>query len=123
MKKKMNNRGLKAAIYAAQCSELKSHRVGAVIYHKKRLISIGCNQKKSHPQRITERSQHAEFNACLGFDKLDVRANKCSIYIARLTRTSKVGLAKPCKHCQTLLSSLGITKIFYTNKNGEISKL
>jgi deoxycytidylate deaminase len=116
---KRNDRGLKAAVEAASLSVFRRHRVGAALFYKNRLVNIGWNRKKSHPQCPTERSQHAEFNVFIGI----ASASKCTLYVAMLTRSGDVGIAKPCEICERYISGMGITKVFYTNRDGRLEQL
>lgn len=115
---KMRNRGLKHAIRAAGLSDFKQHKVGAALFYKNKLLNIGWNRKKSHPLSTTEHSQHAEFSVLIGVES----AIRCTLYIARLTRTGKLGIARPCEICQGLISSKGIRQVFYTNNLGRLEK-
>ena len=115
-------RGLRYAIRAACLSEFRSHRVGAALFKKNKLVGLGFNQKKTHPRCPTNHSQHAEFNTCIGMNREEL-ADGLTIYIARLTRTGKVGLARPCESCDNMLVGLGIKKIFYTNHKGSLEQL
>jgi len=119
--KKSRDRGFRYAVKAACLSGFRSHRVGAALFHKNKLIRMGWNRKKSHPLCPTEHSQHAEFNLCVGLDKL-VLSPRCILYVARLTRTGDVGIAKPCEACQDFIRSVGIKRIFYTNQNGQLEE-
>ena len=110
------------AIKAACLSSQYRHRVGAALFCRKNLISLGWNKRKTHPACPTENSQHAEFNVCIGLDE-SVFEKRTTLFVARLTKAGKVAMAKPCKDCQDFLKVLGIKDIYYTNTKGILEKL
>ena len=116
--RKRVKRGLRAAVSAARSSHFYAHRVGAAIFKGAAVISLGCNLAKTHPQSPDCYSTHAEFSAIL--KGKDVRG--ASLFVARLTRTNKVSCAKPCESCQQLIEKAGISRVFYTNYNGEMEE-
>ena len=110
--------GLQAAIKAAYFSDLYKLRVGSALLQGSRVINLGWNTKKTHPNCNTELSQHAEFNVFNGIRHELI--DGCDLYIARITRTSLVRLARPCEDCQEYLKNLPLNKIFYTNDYGKL---
>jgi len=115
-------RGIKYAHKAALASMAQHYRVGAAIFKGPRLISIGWNSEKTHPSSCTRYSaHHAEFSALVGNYKYDLVG--ASIFVVRITPSGKIGMAKPCDACQDFIYAAGITKVFYTNFNGNIEKL
>lgn len=119
-------RGKRAAIQAARLSSFYSHRVGCVIYKGSRCIVSGYNKKKTHPHLESLEadcySQHAEFDAIFKLlTKHDVR--NTTLFVARLTRTDKVSLAKPCEACQEIIRKFGIEKVYFTDYSGKMVPL
>lgn len=115
------SRGKRAAVKAARLSQFYAHRVGVALFKGANQVSIGFNRFKSHPQN-TCFSQHAEFNSLIK------SANKyhpgnLTMYVARLTRTDKISLSKPCSECQKAIWDAGIRKVFYTDHTGELEEL
>ena len=41
-----------------------------------------------------------------------------TIYVSRILKSGKSGLAKPCMECMCLIKSVGIKKIVYTTDSG-----
>ena len=41
-----------------------------------------------------------------------------TIYVQRFNKYGETKIAKPCKHCQELIESVGIKKVIYTDSNG-----
>jgi len=114
-------RGLKTAIFAAKYSKFYSHKVGAAVFIGSRLISIGYNQKKSHPRNQAIWSRHAEFDSLIHLMGED--SSKAILFVARLTRSNKISCAKPCPTCCELITKLGIRRVFYTNYKGQLEPL
>jgi len=115
-------RGKKSALKAAQRSSFYAHRVGAALFLGARLVSIGWNQHKTHPE-CNCYTQHAEFAAICRSRKKLPELSKVTLYVARLTRTDRVSYSRPCPHCQRALLESGITKVYYTDYDGEMSLL
>jgi len=116
---KRKTRGRRAAIKAARLSKFYAHRVGAVLFNGPRLISLGYNVHKSHPEN-TCFTRHAEFNS---LKRTKTRTNNLVMYVARLTRTDKISLARPCPACQIKIREAGIREVYYTTHSGELEKL
>ena len=115
-------KGIKAAINAAHFTNYSRYRVGAAIYIGNRLISIGWNQRKTHPkQRSIFRWTHAEMSAIIGTNKHDL--TRSTIYVARITPGGDVKMAKPCIDCQRILRAAGIKNIIFTDEQGRTRKL
>lgn len=122
-------RGLRAAINAARLSSFYSHRVGAVIFKGRRLISTGFNKKKTHP--LLEEleadcySQHAEFDAILKFLQTQdpSQITDAILFVARLTRTDRVSFSRPCEACQEVIEKFGLKRVYFTNYHGDMEEL
>jgi len=117
-----NERGRRAALKAARQSSFYAHRVGAALFLGSRLISLGWNRHKTHPECDCY-TQHAEFAAICRSRKKLATLDKVILYVGRLTRTNRVSYARPCSPCQRKLLDAGITKVYYTDYNGELSPL
>jgi len=120
-------RGMRAAIKAARLSQFYAHRVGAALFNGPHLIALGYNRHKSHPQN-TCFTQHAEFNSLLKKRTLadstrGPKSRNLTMYVARLTRTDKISLSRPCDKCQRALRDAGIKTVYYTNYKGELEVL
>jgi deoxycytidylate deaminase len=102
---------------------LHQFRIAAVIVQGNRILSIGINSYKTHPQQInpytkkTGDSIHAELDALLS-SRTDISG--ATIYVVRIKRNRSLGLARPCSRCQYLLSAAGIKKVVFTTDSGEI---
>ncbi len=110
---------MKAPIRIAILEALKSNsrvKMACVLAKGNRIISTGNNNMlKSHPWGKGHRKTHAEMAACRGLRPYDLKG--CTAYICRVSFNGELSLAKPCAICLAILHSMGIKKIFYTNKN------
>jgi deoxycytidylate deaminase len=94
-----------------------SHRLGAIVARKRDVISVGYNQRKSHPyQKAFGRNDqsiflHAENSALL---RAGPQARGSDLYVARVRGRGVPLLAKPCEGCLRSIIETGIRRIFYT---------
>ena len=110
-------------------------RLCAVLVHKGIIISVGFNQKKTHPfQKKHSKNNdaiwiHAE-NDCLvramhHHNKETIR--KSTLYVLRLKQDQNGnlirGMAKPCSGCQRAIAASNIQKICYTTDDAEFDWL
>jgi tRNA(Arg) A34 adenosine deaminase TadA len=94
------------------------HRVVAGIFHKNKLISLGFNQKKTHPRQVlsqknfNEKRQflHAEIHALIQAQKYQLK--NLSMYVYRQTRNGVPALARPCAGCFAALASAGVDVVW-----------
>lgn len=116
--------------YAAMARTLSIHErpMGAAITRHGKLLSIGCNINKTHPQFPDLYSIHAEIKAILAAQMdLDYSA----IWVYRevwddVRGIYRPAMAKPCQECMKLILASGITKIYYTTNefpNWEMLKI
>lgn len=115
------SRGKRAAIKAAHLSQFYAHRVGVALFKGASQVAIGYNQHKTHPLNNCF-TQHAEFNSLLKYSNRTQFKN-LTMYVARLTRTDRISLSKPCFECQRAIWDAGIRKVFYTGYTGELEEL
>lgn len=114
-------RGIRAAVKAAQLSDFYAHRVGAVIFKGSVPVEHGYNRHKTHPNNQCF-TQHAEFNALIRCkDRYDPKT--LIMYIARLTRTDYLSFSRPCEDCQALILETGLKKVYYSNYQGKAELL
>ena len=102
-------------------------RIAAAIVLKNEIISIGTNQRKSHPlqAKFSRHYQaihiHAEIDAIAkAVKRIDTRRlAQSTLYVARvkLDRTGgdwMWGLAKPCSGCARAIASFDIKRVVWT---------
>ena len=103
-----------------------THKIGAVIFKSKRILSSGHNaiRTSSIPDKYKQYkcSIHAEQAALLNLEWK--RLKGMSILVLKVSaKLHKLGNAKPCLMCQRMLNHVGIKHIWYSNEKGEIVKL
>jgi len=98
-------------------SDYESQKLGCVIVKKNKIISVGFNQRKTHPKSNTRFNHiHAELSAVLGVDKELLRNS--AAYVYRETKDGKAAMAKPCPACEDVLKRVGIKKVYYSSIDG-----
>lgn len=110
---------------AASHSEHNSVAMGAAIFKKNDLVSIGFNSYKTHSRynkiHSYENNQtfvlHAEMSAILKARR-DLRG--CDIFVYREYKNGSLAMAKPCIACHAALLEVGIRYIYYTSPEGFI---
>lgn len=92
------------------------HKVAATIFYRGNILSHGVNEPyRTHPKANTPyRTRHAEFNAVLYACRMGWELEGRSIYVHRIRRDGKDGIAKPCKWCAKMLEQVGITDIHWS---------
>ena len=94
----------------------KQWRVGAILVRSGRVIATGANRYRNDPASVEyqEISYHAEEVAI----RRAGNAEGATIYVARITRSGKIGTARPCKRCQTTLLEHGVHSAVWTEPFG-----
>ena len=91
--------------------------MGAVITRGSRIIATGYNVRKNNPA-LTDgapgTSVHAEEAALKRLVYQADRAEGCTLYVARISKTGEPRLARPCLGCWHRLIGAGIRNICYT---------
>lgn len=109
--KSILGRAMKAA-EASKCNQ----RHGAVIKVGGRIIGIGINVDKNHPNNVndpaTQAAVHAEIAALKACGNTSVAGG--TIYVARINKKGSPLMSKPCQRCQEAIKNAGIKKIVYT---------
>jgi deoxycytidylate deaminase len=113
---------IKLAIRVAQnTTHDNRYHFGAVLARKGRVINVGWNQCRTHPQSKTRYNWiHCEQKLLLGISGRNLAAS--DIFIARMGYNcrSQMMMAKPCKRCQAIILEAGIRKVYYTIGPGQI---
>lgn len=100
-------------------STFRQHRLGAVVVKGGRVLSTGFNAIR-HCKETGKSTQHAEEAAIVRLLK-DGRHSELvgsRLYISRFTPGGKLGLARPCERCMSLIRSVGIRDVAYTTDYG-----
>jgi len=101
------------------------YKHAAVIVKAGRVLSIGRNRDKTHPNSILidedgnsyTLSVHAEMDAISRVKNKD-QLRGATIYIARKGRTGHPGMSCPCKMCQDLINKYGMKRAVFTTDYG-----
>lgn len=113
---------------AQDVNGIGSARLAAAIVHKRDIVSIGINKRKSHPfQKKYGKNQdaiflHAEILAIHNALKRisPEELSKSSLYVCRMRYTDQTkrgmeyGLACPCDGCKKAIAAFEIKNVFYT---------
>jgi len=105
---------------AANIGNLRSthsrYRMGAIlISHKPKMVIVGFNQIKTHPKTNSHSGFiHAEFDAIRKAQKFGVDLTKSELFVGRLRKDGRLGLARPCEHCQAIIDWYGIKSVYFT---------
>lgn len=116
---------LKKAIKEAKKSNMKTFRIGAVIFKGNRIISNGHNYKgfcgKIHPRYRNQRDTvHAEQDAIIKYGNWE-KLKGSSILTIRVGLSGKLSMSRPCEEiCIPLIKHVGIKEMFYSIHSGEI---
>jgi len=96
-----------------------SFRLCAVLIRGGQVLSIGFNNGNrngfvtAYSKNRWFTNTHAEMAAVLQVrSKIDLRGTK--IFVARITRSGSVAMARPCNLCENVLYSYGIKRAIYT---------
>ena len=105
---------LTKALDLAELSQCKQMH-GAIIVKHNRVLGLGVNKNKNHPNIVMnpklQAAVHAEVSAikaCQG------DTDGATIYVARRNKRGEPMLSKPCSQCQKALDDAGINKVVYT---------
>lgn len=113
---------LNEAVALAKANPTDLNKMAAIIAKRKRVLGVGLNSRRSHPlQKIFSRSDvkialHAEISAIIDalkkFDESDLSG--ATIFVARVLKNGRRGIAKPCPICEKALRAYGIDTVYYT---------
>lgn len=95
-------------------------RLGAVVAKRTRTLGVGFNRmdkthptmQRNNPDKSWTPGLHAEVHACLGVELTLLQG--ATIYVARLRKDGRFGLAQPCEICNRFLRGVGIRAVFFT---------
>jgi deoxycytidylate deaminase len=126
-KTKVHNRYLRLALRKIKsedyCHQIQ-HRHVAVIAKAGRILAVGRNRNKTHPDAIFYengerilKTIHAELDAISKVKNKD-QLRGATIYVARLGRSGHPGMSCPCKMCQKLINRYGLKRAVFTTEYG-----
>lgn len=92
-------------------------KMGAVIFRKKMIISVGYNHVLKSARHLHPKFQkwsgsiHAEVDAIL---KARTDLRRCSILVVRINRLGEIRTSKPCELCLSYLKFVNIKRVYHT---------
>ena len=101
-------------------------RMAAVVVKGGSVLACGHNKLNTDPALVADSDRslhkvavHAEADAL----KQCGNPKGSTVYVARIGRNGKVGMARPCCRCQTQLINAGVTRAVYTISENEYGVL
>lgn len=109
-------RWLRHALTQADQAPHVRWRVGAVLVRGGRVVGTGYNRYRNNPSQVEvgEVSYHAEEVAL----RRAGDARGATLYVARITRSGELGLAKPCHRCMSDIIGAGVSSVLWTTPYG-----
>jgi hypothetical protein len=118
---------------AKSVSKTSTHErvsIGAILVLGKEIISVACNENKSHPEQYrlnkfrfndenSDRCKngiHAELKCILSCKEDDL--SRAKLYVYREDRKGHIANCRPCPACMEKIKETGIRDIYYTTEDG-----
>ena len=101
-------------------------RVVAAVVYRGKIIAIGKNQNKTHPEAAKYCKHedaiflHAEVDAINRAKKKMPCLSKTQIFVLRIRQDGTVGNSLPCLGCASCIEEHKVSQINYTNEEGEL---
>lgn len=121
--------GVRACIKAAEKSEFKKYKLGAIVLNRNgEVLSRGWNKRKTHPEQnkhallagfIDRQCLHAEIDAIIKNRTWD---SPYTLMVVRIKRDGTLGMARPCPVCMPAIQAAGIRWIEYSGADGLMKK-
>lgn len=105
---------LKMAESFAVTSNYGRWPMGAVLVRGGRMLAGASNDLRNPASMDGVPFQECSTHAEIATLKRTKRAHGSTIYVARVLRTGKRGMAKPCKRCQSELIAAGVRQAIWT---------
>jgi tRNA(Arg) A34 adenosine deaminase TadA len=109
---------LKIAHRESRRGDHKQYYFGAVIARRGSILGVGHNTMKTHPLMGPLKRTHAEIAALIRTRPIDIVG--ATVYVVRTNRNGKIGMARPCPICRTILKQHGITEAQFTTADENI---
>ena len=106
-------------------------QVGAVAVYGGKVIASAASMEKTHPLQkqynryrsagiewVSPPKLHAEIGLLAKLKKMNVPMRDVSVYVYRICKSRKQGMARPCKACLVALAESGIRNAWYTTDCG-----
>jgi len=120
---------LSKAAVLAQLSDVPKFKIGAILVHKKTILSQGFNKRKTHPlqyqyNQLRESNKrnrsfiHAEMDCLIGMNRFREIPKNSILFIGRTNTLGDSLMCRPCEGCMQYIIDLGISEIVYNTPNG-----
>jgi deoxycytidylate deaminase len=115
---------IRIASREARKSPFQRHKLGAVIVKGGRVLSTGYNEVR-YTRELRNATLHAEEAAILKLLKAKRLADLAGaeLFVSRVKPSGNTGLSRCCDRCLSLIRSVGIDTVHYTNDDGGVSTL
>lgn len=125
-------------VFAEDIDSFANARIVAAVIYRNKIVSVGCNQEKTHPEAVKYSKNkhaiylHAEVDAIIKAKKklTPKELKKSTLLIVRVRKQNSLetapyvlGLAKPCCGCSKCIAEHEIKKVIYTDNMKDVSKL
>jgi deoxycytidylate deaminase len=112
---------LHAIHLASEIAEESDYRQrhGAVLFHRRHIISVGYNRKKTHPKALPFYRYpflHAEADSIIKADSSDIEG--AAIACVRINKSGYLMNSRPCPECINMMQHYNISYIVYSSKDG-----
>ena len=128
----MYKRYFELAAKEAQCSDFNKFHIGCIAVYKNKIVGKGCNTYKTHPipkmyvkyrfskeeLKTVKPLLHAEMNCIISIKCNIEDYSKLKLFICRVSKTGKMGMARPCPSCMKFIMNKGIKDIYYSTSMG-----
>ena len=105
---------LNRAVGVALTSQQK-YRLGAVLVRKGKVISVGTNIRRNHPDVCDDpMSQSGICAERVAIKRAGTNAEGSTLYIARVGKCGDPLLAKPCSRCVEAIAKAKIKRVIFT---------
>lgn len=123
MKTRIFEKCIKIAYKLIELPDAHNKHFSFIVIRNK-ILSVGWNLSfTTHPiankygYRFS--SIHSELKSLREFPYPPSVLSKCVLINIRIMSDGTIGMSRPCVKCQKLLRDFGISKIYYTNRDGK----
>ena len=98
----------------------RGHHLAAILRRRRKPVRVGINNNKTHPKAKRQFSNGKEV-ACLHaeMDALIAAQPGDTLEVMRWLKNGTLTMAMPCEHCQKWIRQRGISKVRYTDWDGQ----
>jgi deoxycytidylate deaminase len=110
----------RAAREAARRSTHETFNLGAVLVARGSIVSTSCNIRGFGGLDM-KYDTHAE--ARLLDNPPAIARSNAEVYVCRLAPSGRLAMSRPCESCQRILKSRNVSRVFYTDSEGNWQRL